>query len=93
MMNCGYFWKEIRSTDDYTTYSNENLYPDYKLLIHSIVLCYFGKNSCVTNEIVSKASKGKDALEVCRIIKECLMDYIETCDCEIDICFTCINSS
>ena len=81
----GYFWKYIRQNEDYATYTNEKIYPTHHQLIESIV-----QSKTIKDEIIKQVENCKDALEVCEKIKKNLCNYEETCDMEIDICFTCV---
>lgn len=93
-MKIGYFWKIIYNTDEYTIYRGENIYKGYPDMIYALIESVRNKRNSdsyyneMREEITNKASMCKDALAVCASIKKSLSDYEETCDLEIDICFT-----
>jgi len=93
-LKIGFFWKKIKNNEDYASYKDEEIFPSYSELIDSILSDCKDLNkkeyNCIKQELLDYVKDCKDALSVCDNLKKLLKDYDETCDMEIDICFTSV---
>lgn len=99
----GYFWKEIKTNQDYASWKGEKIFATPDELLEDFLnhaqkkeILLYGKVSSeiisIKREIMDAIETCTDSLSVCDMIKKLLSDYNETCYWEIDINFISIFS-